>query len=75
MNNYKKFYINGEWVTPEKGARDYDVIHPGNEEVVNTIALGTKADVDKAVANFLKRGASPLRLWSYGGNARSPARA
>lgn len=49
MNNYKKFYINGTWVEPETGARDYDVIHPGNEEVVGTIALGTKADVDKAV--------------------------
>ena len=49
MSNSKKFYINSAWVEPETGARDYDVIHPGNEEVVDTIALGTKADVDKAV--------------------------
>lgn len=61
MNNYKKFYINGEWVTPEKGARDYDVIHPGNEEVVNTIALGTKADVDKAVA----AATNAFESWGY----------
>lgn len=49
MSNSKKFYINGAWVEPENGASDYPVIHPGNEEVVDTIALGTKADVDKAV--------------------------
>lgn len=61
MNNYKKFYINGEWVKPEKGARDYDVIHPGNEEVVNTIALGTKADVDKAVA----AATNAFESWGY----------
>ena len=49
MENYNKFYINGAWVKPEPGAREMDVIHPGSEEVVATIALGTKADVDKAV--------------------------
>ena len=48
MENYKKFYINGEWVLPENGT-DFDVIHPGNEESIATIALGTAADVDKAV--------------------------
>ena len=48
MENYKKFYINGEWVAPE-GGTDFDVIHPGNEEKIATIAMGTKADVDKAV--------------------------
>lgn len=61
MNNYKKFYINGEWVKPEHGARDYDVIHPGNEEVVGTIALGTKADVDKAVIAATKA----FETWGY----------
>ncbi|MEM9061127.1 MAG: aldehyde dehydrogenase family protein [Pseudomonadota bacterium] len=49
MENYKKFYIDGAWVDPVDGT-DFDVIHPGNEEVVATIALGTKADVDKAVS-------------------------
>jgi aldehyde dehydrogenase (NAD+) len=61
MNNYKNFYINGEWVKPESGARDYDVIHPGNEEVVGTIALGTKADVDKAVI----AATSAFETWGY----------
>ncbi|MEM8791003.1 MAG: aldehyde dehydrogenase family protein [Pseudomonadota bacterium] len=49
MSNHKKFYINGEWVDPVDET-DFDVIHPGNEEVVATIALGSKADVDKAVS-------------------------
>ncbi|MEM9330456.1 MAG: aldehyde dehydrogenase family protein [Pseudomonadota bacterium] len=48
MENYKKFYINGEWVDPVKGT-DFQVIHPGNEEAIATIALGSKEDVDKAV--------------------------
>ena len=48
MSNHKKFYINGEWVDPVNST-DFDVIHPGNEEVIATIALGSKADVDNAV--------------------------
>ncbi|MEM7055990.1 MAG: aldehyde dehydrogenase family protein [Pseudomonadota bacterium] len=48
MENYKKFYINGTWVDPIDGT-DFEVIHPGNEEAIATIALGSKADVDKAV--------------------------
>lgn len=49
MDNLKKFYINGEWVDPISST-DFDVIHPGNEETIATIALGSKADVDKAVS-------------------------
>ena len=61
MNNHKKFYINGQWIDPETGARDYDVIHPGNEEVVDTITLGTKADVDKAVI----AATNAFETWGY----------
>ena len=61
MSNSKKFYINGAWVEPEKGTRDYDVIHPGNEEIVDTIALGTKADVDKAVI----AATNAFETWGY----------
>lgn len=49
MDNLKKFYIGGAWVDPLEQT-DFDVIHPGNEEVVATIALGGAADVDRAVA-------------------------
>ncbi len=44
-----EFYINGSWVPPET-ANDFDVINPATEEVFATISLGSKADVDKAVA-------------------------
>ncbi|MEO0819149.1 MAG: aldehyde dehydrogenase family protein [Pseudomonadota bacterium] len=49
MENHKKFYIDGAWVDPVAGT-DFEVIHPGNEEAIATIALGAKEDVDKAVA-------------------------
>lgn len=42
-------YIDGQWVDSEGGKR-HDVINPATEEPVCTIVLGTKADVDKAVA-------------------------
>lgn len=50
MNNHQKFYIGGKWVEPEKGSTSFEVIHPGNEEAVATIAMGTSSDVDNAVA-------------------------
>lgn len=49
MQVYDKFYINGEWV-PSEGGTMLDVVNPANEEVYAQIALGTEADVDKAVA-------------------------
>ena len=44
-----QFYINGQWVDPS-GSKKLDVINPANEDVLGQIALGTAADVDKAVA-------------------------
>ncbi|MBW4708386.1 aldehyde dehydrogenase family protein [Roseobacter sp. YSTF-M11] len=48
MNNLKKLYIDGVWIDPVEHS-DFDVIHPGTEEAIATIALGSSADVDKAV--------------------------
>ena len=42
-------YIDGKWIDSEGGTR-HEVISPGTEEAVSVITLGTKADVDKAVA-------------------------
>ncbi len=50
MKTHHQFYINGEWVDPTEGVNSFDVINPSNEEVIAQIALGTPADVDKAVA-------------------------
>ena len=44
-----EFYIDGAWVAPET-ANAFDVINPATEEPFASISLGSKADVDKAVA-------------------------
>lgn len=43
------FYIDGKWVAPVT-PRELDVINPADEQPFATISLGSKADVDKAVA-------------------------
>lgn len=48
MREYLKFYIDGQWVDPVE-PRTADVINPATEEVSGQIALGSAADVDKAV--------------------------
>lgn len=49
MSNYLKFFIDGAWVTPEIPVA-LDVVDPSTEEAYTQVALGSKADVDKAVA-------------------------
>ncbi len=49
MSNHLKFYIDGAWVDPVVPAK-LDVINPATEEAYTQISIGTKADVDKAVA-------------------------
>lgn len=48
MIENRQFYIDGQWVDPET-ARELEVINPATEEAVAIIALGSAADVDKAV--------------------------
>ncbi len=49
MREYKRFYINGQWVDPTV-ADEIDVINPATEEVCAHISQGTVDDVNKAVA-------------------------
>ena len=49
MREYLKHYIDGQWVDSE-GGTVHEVISPSTEEPCTRITLGTKADVDKAVA-------------------------
>ncbi len=49
MDSYLKNYINGQWVDSVGGKR-HEVINPSTEEACTEITLGTKADVDAAVA-------------------------
>src|SRR5579871_119767 len=47
--NSHKFYIDGEWVDPI-GRGKWEVVNPATEEPIAEVALGTSADVDRAVA-------------------------
>jgi aldehyde dehydrogenase (NAD+) len=49
MQHEKQFYIDGKWVDPVKPAF-LDVIDPSTEEAFTQIAVGSAADVDRAVA-------------------------
>ena len=49
MRDYLKFYIDGQWVDPVT-PKSAEVINPATEAVSGHISLGSKADVDKAVA-------------------------
>jgi aldehyde dehydrogenase (NAD+) len=48
MREHLKFYIGGQWVDPVE-LRTLDVINPATEQVAGKIALGSAADVDRAV--------------------------
>ena len=48
MYDFRKFFIDGAWVTPA-GRRELDVINPATEQPVGKILLGTAEDVDVAV--------------------------
>ena len=53
------FYIDGEWVAPTT-PKNYEVINPANEAPFGVISLGSKSDVDKAVAAATKA----FQTWS-----------
>jgi aldehyde dehydrogenase (NAD+) len=46
---YRKFYIDGQWVEPTQ-PKEFKVINPATEEVAGVISMGNVADVDRAVA-------------------------
>ena len=49
MTNRMKFYIDGAWVDPAV-MKTVPVVNPATEEPMYDVAVGSKADVDKAVA-------------------------
>ncbi|MBN9025130.1 MAG: aldehyde dehydrogenase family protein, partial [Rhizobiales bacterium] len=49
MSHNLQFYIDGAWVDPVV-PKVIDVIDPSTEDAFAQISLGSKADVDKAVA-------------------------
>ena len=59
MREYLKFYIDGQWVDPTE-PKTLDVDNPTTEQVSGKIAIGTAADVDKAV----KAASKAFATWS-----------
>jgi aldehyde dehydrogenase (NAD+) len=59
MRENLKFYIDGQWVEPVE-LKTLDVINPATEAPCGRIALGSAADVDKAV----KAARKAFRSWS-----------
>jgi aldehyde dehydrogenase (NAD+) len=57
VREYLKFYIDGQWVDPVE-LKTLDVENPATETVAGRIALGSAADVDKAVKAARKAFAS-----------------
>ena len=49
MPDSREFYIDGQWVKPRK-PHDFPVVNPATEGTLDTISLGSAADVDDAVA-------------------------
>ena len=49
MRNRLQFYIDGKWVDPVE-PRTHDVVNPATQAVLGRISLGSKADVNRAVA-------------------------
>ena len=46
---YRKFYIDGQWVDPAE-PKEFGVINPATEEVAGVMSMGNASDVDRAVA-------------------------
>lgn len=57
MSDYRRFYINGQWVDPAS-ANDVSVINPATEEPIATISFGGSRDVGEAVESAGKAFAS-----------------
>ena len=49
MQNLNKFYIDGEWVTPDS-TTEFPVMNPATEQQIGVITLGNEDDVNRAVA-------------------------
>lgn len=62
MTDITKFYIGGEWVTPQ-GTETFPMVNPATEEQIGLLSMGAAADVDIAVA-AAQKGHENLRDWT-----------
>jgi aldehyde dehydrogenase (NAD+) len=65
MPHYHQFYIDGAWVDPAAGAATprFTVSNPATEAPLCELALGSAADIDRAVA-AARRAFETFSLWS-----------
>jgi aldehyde dehydrogenase (NAD+) len=49
MRQYTQFYIDGQWVDPASGWREFQLVNPATEQPFATVPLGNAQDVDRAV--------------------------
>ncbi len=49
MRDCTTFYVDGQWIAPAEPRR-LEVVNPATEAVAGVISLGSRADVDRAVA-------------------------
>ena len=50
MQDFRRFYINGEWITPDTAREEIAVLNPATEEQVGVIMDATHEDADRAIA-------------------------
>lgn len=49
MDTNRPNYINGKWLSPRIPNGSHNVINPSNEDIIFTLPLSSKLDVDDAV--------------------------
>ena len=69
---YRKFYIDGQWVDPAK-PKDFQVINPATEEPAGVISMGSAADVDRAVGSAAAHGDRRVLSRRCGGSRHADA--
>ncbi len=60
--DYLKFFINGDWITPD-GTETIEVTNPATEKPFVSVTAGTPADVDRAV-EAARRAFADYSQWS-----------
>ena len=75
MVNRMQFYIDGAWVDPAV-KKSTPVVNPATEEAMYEVALGSKADLDKAGAAAKRAfvGLKQEERWLEKGGLTTPAR-
>ncbi|QGZ61877.1 aldehyde dehydrogenase family protein [Paraburkholderia acidisoli] len=50
MTTLNRFYVDGQWIAPGANATAFEIVDPVSEARTGTLAMGSEADADRAVA-------------------------